>query len=190
MLAVQLAILGVASAAPTKANEPASVARAFYWAYLKTPASGLLVGESRSALSPFLTPRLLRVLDDAKACQDAWTRQQPQGNTDKPPFVDCCLFSSVPDGMPTSSSVGKSESLPDGRSMVIVNFMRKDPPGTYADPAIPLGTIRWRDTLLLQRMEGRYFVDDVLFIDDRPPRTEQLLSESFRSCKDGRFVAP
>ena len=178
------------AAVSTATGTPATVARDFYATYLRQQPFGLLVGEARRALVPFLTPRLLRVLDDAKACQDDWGRQQPKNSTDKPPFVDCCLFSSTPDGIPTSFTAGSTEAMPDGRQKVYINFVYKDPPGTYSDPSVPLGAVRWRDAVIVASLGGRYLIDDVLFIDDRPPKTEELLSKAFRDCTGGRWTGP
>jgi len=153
---------------------PQNLANRFCTAYLKQHEYGLLEGRDRRVMAPFLSARLLRQLDDARACQRDWYRQQPKGSTDKPPFVDCCLFSSTPDGMPTSYSIGETERLADGRYKIVVNYRRK----TKTDD------IRWRDALIVKKERGRYVVDDVIYDLERP----SYLSKSFGECR-GRHYA-
>jgi len=84
MIAFVLLWLSVSAATPD------ALVERFCSAYLKQKEYGLLEGADRRGLAPFLSARLLRQLDDARACQADWYRQQPKDTTDKPPFVDCC----------------------------------------------------------------------------------------------------
>lgn len=152
------------------ATTPEGAARAFLDVYLKQDDSvGPLGGVG--PLTPFLSSRLRGVLADADACQADWIRQQPKGSTDKPPFADCCLFASSPDGIPTAFSLGPTERMPDHRHKVFVDFTHKDPSGTHS----------WRDALILARSGGRYQIDDFLFLG------RSLLSESFRGCRGAHW---
>jgi hypothetical protein len=147
----------------------------FCAAYLKQHEYGLLERKDRAELAPFLSVRLLRQLDDARACQRDWTRQQPKGSTDKPPFVDCCLFAGMPDGMPTSFAIGESEALPDGRTHVVVHYERK----------AGKDDIRWRDAAIVAKEHGRFVIDDWIYDLDRDA---SLLSKSFGECEGRRWV--
>jgi hypothetical protein len=183
-MAVVIAFLTVALAS---ASPPQTAARDFLRRYLKQDKA---VGnfEGGRVLAPFLSARLRRVLDNASACELDWARQQPKGSTDKPPFVDCCLFASSPEGIPTSFELGPAERLPDIRHRVFVDFTYADSPGTYSDPTIRLQTSHWRDALVMVQAGGRYLVDDFIFLRDVPHRPPLLLSESFQGCRERRWI--
>jgi hypothetical protein len=69
-------------------------------------------------------PRSRIVSDDGETCQADFIRQFPEPPPVnppvpqviyKPPFIDCCLFTSTPDGTPTSFTRGPTKVLRDGR---------------------------------------------------------------------------
>ena len=165
----------LASTLPGTAT-PQEVARAFLEKYLKKESSGGL--DAVPALAPFLSQRLLRALNDADACQKDWGKQQPKDSTDKPPFVDCCLFASSPEGTPSAFKLGPTEVLADRRYKIFVDF-------TYDEA---LETRSWRDAVILAESEGRYSIDDFLFLRDAPKAAPTLLSESFEGCRGPRWT--
>jgi hypothetical protein len=168
-------------------SDPKAVTRDFLSVYLKQGTDVGHLGGVRRVAS-FLTKRLLRVLDDAAACQRDWGHKQPRGSTDKPPFVDCCLFASSPEGVPTSFALGPTQRLPDGRHQIIVEYTYADPPGTYSDPTIPLQTAHWRDAVILTAAGGTYLIDDFVFLRDSSKGT--LLSNSFERCRGRHWNEP
>ena len=91
-------------AAAVAFSSPEAVVEQFCARYVKlNDAYGLLeTKESQETLAPMLSKRLLHKVEELRACQTDWGRQQPKDSTDKPPYVDCCIFSSIPDRMPTS----------------------------------------------------------------------------------------
>jgi hypothetical protein len=166
---------------------PRDVAANFLTAYLRQNKSvGTL--EGTRALNRFMSKRLIRILDDATACQKDWFRQQPKDTTDKPPFVDCCLFASSPEGMPTSFSLGPISNERDGRTRVAINYEYKEGPGTYQNSTIPLQTYHWRDALLLVNTGEGYKVDDFLFLRGLPEEQPTRLSAIFDRCRGPRYV--
>lgn len=152
---------------------PRAAVERFATAYLKTEANGVLEGKARKQLAPMLSRRLLARLDEVRACQQDWIRQQPKDTTDKPPFVDCCVFSSTPDGMPASFKVSDAQALPDGRFKVVVH---------YAMKASPQETIRWDDTYVVKKEGGRFVIDDLLYEDGA------AMSASFTNCRGAKWV--
>jgi len=151
----------------------------FYTVCIKEDWSSLtLEGRAQPGLRPFLSQRLWRHLDDAAACQADWVRQQPKGSTDKPPFVDCCLFSSVPDGMPTSFVVGRTKVLPDGRYQMTVDFVRKE----------TRDRIKWRDAVIVMKEGDHFAIDDVVYDVDAAPGRQGRLSGGFQGCRDRRWI--
>jgi hypothetical protein len=157
---------------------PQTVVTRFYTIYIKEHSSGLfLEGRAKRALFPYLSKRLRQQLEDAAACQADWVRQQPKGSTDKPPFVDCCLFSSSPDGMATSFTPGPTEILPDGRYQVVVDFVRKE----------KTSVITWRDAVILLKDGDRFLVEDV-YDADASAREKLEPSERFQGCQGRHWV--
>jgi hypothetical protein len=135
-------------------STPQTLASRFYTVYIKQHSSGLFLhGSAKRTLDPLLSKRLRRLLDDAAACQADWVRQQPKESTDKPPFVDCCLFAGSPDGMPTSFELGPTKVLPAGEYQIIVAFVRKE----TAD------VIKWRDAVIVIEEDDHFAVDDVVY---------------------------
>ena len=166
---------------------PEAAAQQLLTVYLKQDASVDHFDGVR-ALAPFLTRRLLRILGDAKACQRDWRRQQPKGSTDKPPFVDCCLLASSPEGIPTAFQLGSTESLSDHRYKVFVDFTYSERPGTYSDPKLPLETWSWRDAVIVASEGGRLLIDDFLFLRESPRVPPLVLSDSFTGCRGSRWI--
>ncbi len=167
MLAPLLLLL-LASVTPS----PRLVVAKFFSVYIKQDAYGLLEGKNREQLKPFLSKRLLQQLDEVVACEKDWVRQQPKDSTDKPPYIDCCLFS-VPDGMPTSYHVASVEMQKDGRYKVIVNLKMVE----------GREHIEWREALIVVRESDHYAIDDAY----DPDRDTTPLSQGFTECKDGKW---
>jgi hypothetical protein len=160
---------------------PADAVRAFATAYVKQQHAGLLdTRAAKRTLSPFLSGSLRKHMEDLRKCRSDWERQQPKGTTDKPPLVDCCFFSSMPDGVPTSFSIGKSETLPDGRSRVIVDF-------TLAFQG--MDELHWQDAMIVTRENDRYVIDDVLYdVRDSDRRDNGHLAAEYEGCDGPRWV--
>jgi hypothetical protein len=160
-------------------STPQTFATRFYTVYIKQHSSGLfLQGSTKRALDPLLSKRLRRLLDDAAACQEDWVRQQPKGLTDKPPFVDCCLFSGSADGMPTSFELGPTKVLPDGGYQIMVDFVRRE----TAD------VIKWRDAVVVMKDGDHFAIDDVIYDANTASRDTGRLSYSFRGCRGRHWI--
>jgi len=102
---------------PTHAFPSAEVVVSqFFRLYMKQDDFGLLQGKRGPALVPFLSRGLLRKIAELRACQDDFIKHHPDEPSPnggppviyKPPYVDCCLFSGVPDGPPNRFAVVSS----------------------------------------------------------------------------------
>ncbi len=183
----RIAYLAIAVAAAA-ATTPTAAVRDLLSRYLRQGVSADSVQGVR-ALAPFMTKRLRQVLDDARACNSDWARQQPKGSDNKPPFfADCCLFASSPEGLPTSFRIVGTETLADGRVEVSVEYTFQEGPRTYDDPSIPLSSWRWRDAFIVTREGGGYLVDDFVYRRDTPQSPALLLSASFEGCQGRRWT--
>lgn len=172
-------LLLLVSFAQASTSTPEALVTRFYTVYIKEHSSGLfLQGDAQRALLPSLSKRLRQQLDDAVACKADWVRQQPRGSTDKPPFVDCCLFSGTADGMPTSFTLGPTEVLPDGRHQIVLDFTRKE----------TAGVIKWRDAAIVMKEGDRFAIDDVVYDVDPASRETVRLSELFIGCRGRRWI--
>jgi hypothetical protein len=176
------ALLGSALAVPPS---PEVAAEAFLKRYLEGGAVAHLghMGDVRS----LLTPRLRRVLDDASACQRDWGRKLPkEWSTDKPPFADCCLFSSGSDGMPRHFRIVGTKTLPDGRRRVDVEYTFIDMFASRSTDA----SASWThlDAVVLALVKDRYLVDDFVYVGEEPSDASLLLSESFSGCEGRKWV--
>jgi hypothetical protein len=197
MRAVKAGLLLTAAATiaicrPLSAQAPASTAQAlvarFYTLCVKHHVAGLpLNAEAKKALRPLLSDDLYQRIDDAEACQADFIRQFPDPPPTnpptpqvmyKPPFVDCCIFSNMPDGTPTSFTLGQTKELRDGRYYVVVHFVRKD----------MLGVIRWRDAAIVKREGDRFVFDNVVSDEDRKPADYLPPPVTFDGCKGRRWA--
>jgi len=129
--------------APAYAGPP-TVVRQFYEKYLQLRPAGLPTAAQQQAMAPYLSRRLLGLMDAARAYQAEAEKAHPD---EKPPFVDGCLFASLFEG-PKAFRVGRT-TREGGGWKVQVHF-------TYEQG------VAWDDHVLVVLEEGRHVVDDVL----------------------------
>jgi hypothetical protein len=137
-------------------------------------------GEVRERMKPLLSKRLLTYLNNVHSCVHDWTAHQPPQSTDKPPGVDCCVFSASADWLPTSFALQESSALPDGRRRVTIEY-RFDSPHEHA---------RWHVAVYVIREGNRYVVDDFEGGLDEPPSQRWLTVGEMTDCRDGAWVPP
>lgn len=135
-------------------------------------------GKARQRMKPLLSKRLLARLDNLHACFRDWARHQPPNSTDKPPGVDCCVFSASADWSPTSFSLQKSITLPDGRRRVAIEY-RFDSEHEHA---------RWHVAVSIVRDEQSYVVDDFEGGLDDPEADRWFVGAEDPQCKQGKWL--
>ena len=134
------------------------------------------IGATRERMRPLVSKRLLKAVDDVRNCGRDWLRHQPADSTDKPPFVDCCVFSDSADWSPTSFKIVESKSLRDSRQRVIVEYRY--------DSATERG--RWRVALYVAQEQRHFVVDDFEGgLDD--PSQHWFASAGMPECKSGKW---
>lgn len=137
-------ILFVSAASGGQAAGPEPAIRRFYAKYVQLRPAGLPTAAQQKALAPFLSRRLLGLMDAARAYQEQAQKADPD---DKPPFVDGCLFASLFEG-PRTFRIGRT--VADGQGWKVqVHF------------SVDQG-VAWDDEVLVTREDGRYVIDDVL----------------------------
>ena len=152
----------VAAAPPAvlPAAAPEQVVADLYAALNTLRPSGAPTDAQRLILAPLLSAELTGLLQRADAARTAARAAAP---TEKPPFTDGDLFSSLFEG-PTAFTVGKAVSAaaaPGGRLgdlQVPVDLVHTiDPAAGGGEPAT------WTDTVLLREENGRFVVADIAF---------------------------
>jgi hypothetical protein len=118
----------------------------FYEIVVQMQAAGLPSAEEQRVLAPYLTLELQRLMDDARAYQEAFAREHPN---EKPPFVDGSLFTSLFEGLDRFEIV-RAEELGSEDAEVVVRFEYRD-----ADP--------WEDAVHVTREDERYVITDIVF---------------------------
>ena len=169
-----------AIASPVARNEAKAAANRFAQAIVSPGGFSYwqFEGAVRERMKPLLSKRLLASLDDIHSCVRDWARQQPPDSTDKPPGVDCCVFSASADWSPTSFQLQESNVLPDGRRRVTIQY-RFDSPYEHA---------RWHVAVYVAREEQRYVIDD--FEGGLDPGDESwLVAQGMPQCKQGKWVS-
>ncbi len=135
--------------APAPAT-PAQGAADFYRVYLRSHPLGVPNARVRQQLTPFLSPRLLVLLQEADRAE---TRYAEATRRENPPLVEGDVFTSLFEGA-TQYKVGMCEENGEGRAMCQVDLTYR-----VADE----GETNWTDTVVLVREDRRYRVDDVIY---------------------------
>lgn len=147
-----------APAAALPVAAPERVVADFYAALASLRPSGAPTDPQRAALSPLLSAELIGLLQRADAARAEARAAAP---TEKPPFTDGDLFSSLFEG-PTGYTVGAPVSgtdMPGGRLgdlLVPVTL-------THATDPAAGKPVTWTDTVLLREENGRFVVADIAF---------------------------
>jgi hypothetical protein len=134
---------------PTKTGTPKAAAKAFYDILIKHKVSGLPTKDAWKELQPRLSPKLISLLEAARAEQAAFMKKNPD---EKPPWIEGDLFSSLFEG-PQTHREGDA-SVNSDLAEVPVSF-------TYTEGG---STSKWTDTLLFIRGPlGNWLVDDIRY---------------------------
>ena len=130
--------------------------------------------------APYLSKSLLKKIDLASSCAADWHRKNPPPPMLKPPFgwLESGLFSGGNEkASPRLYHVGRTELMKDDSSRVHVRLTW----GRSEDPWV------WNVAALVIKENGRFVVDDVIYLkDDRYPEDPELrLSEALQEGCDG-----
>jgi hypothetical protein len=133
---------------PATAAKPEETARRFYAELKRHQVSGLPEGKAWESIHLMLSPALTKALEAARKEQQEHLRKFPD---EKPPWIEGDLFSSLFEGFQTFTV--KPSKTKGEQAEVPVEFVY-----TYQGE-----TTRWTDTLLLERSEAGWLVDDVRY---------------------------
>lgn len=139
---IWLFITGLPGVSGCSADSPGATVDKFYTVYLKLGTSGLPSRDEEKAMAPYLSERLLHLIDQARLCQEDFGRRHPH---DKPPWAEGCLFASLFEG-PRHFKIKNVITNSDGSSTVKVRFRFE--------------TYEWEDLVIVRRIANRYVIDD------------------------------
>jgi len=136
--------------------EPGAAVQAFYTICREERLSGLPDARQLERLSGLLSARLIALIEAARTRQARFQREHP---SDKPPFIEGDLFSSLFEG-PTGFEPGAVQRDGD-RARVTVHFSHRDERSGGS-------VTRWEDDAWLVRERGQWRIDDIEYRGDWP----------------------
>jgi hypothetical protein len=159
---ISLVLLGTPALARSPASPGTMVSR-FYARYVQLRPAGLPTPEQQKELAPYLSRRLLGMMDAARAYSEKAAKAHPD---EKPPFVDGCLFASLFEG-PKTFRIGRTVAEGEGAKVQVHFSAGKG--------------VAWEDEVLVTREDGRYVIDDVLLAGVGQFNPPGLLSTNLES---------
>ena len=187
----QTASHGRATGAP---DSPEALVRSLYRRVVACPPYGDLEGRELKTFAPYLSKSLLQRFEFAHACSKDWFRQHP-ANDEKAPFgrSESGPFSGANERTgPMAFNIGRSEIENDGTHHVYVKLKWWETSYDAAD-AIHHATVDrpviWEVAPVVTRENGRFVLDDVIYLKDKDMDKEYRLSEVLaKGCDGGRWV--
>lgn len=166
-----------------RASEPPmAVVRSVYTQVISRHPIGVTKGFDMTTFAPFLSQALRHRIDQTASCEADWFRQYPQADM-KPGFgwLELGLFSG--DGENAGASAFQIEGTQaerDGTVRVYVTL-------THAESTERPWT--WRVAAIVRREDGRYVVDDVIYLKDKNNPSDVRLSKVLSNgCRGPRWV--
>jgi hypothetical protein len=151
---------------------------------------GIPDGEDKAAIWPFLSGRLVRQLEMARACELDYLRAR--GTDDgKPEFrwLESGLFSGENErALPAEIAVERIERVKAGAFRVLVRFTYRERFETYGRPPDPSQFFTWRGAMIVAPEAGQLLVDDVVIFRDGSMQVESRLSQAFAGCAGPKWV--
>ena len=133
------------------------------------PIGGIPTPKEIKVLSPYLSGSLVHRIEQAGVCRDDWFRLHPK-NGEKAPstWTEFGLFSGADDrGHPQAFQIERLESKDNGSFRAYVRLTE----GPREKPW------HWEVVAIVIRENGRFAIDDVIFLKDKDFDTESRLSE-------------
>ena len=156
--------------------------RGLYQDLVSRPIGGIPTLERMKSLSPYLSDSLLKRITQARACNDDYFRLHPKNDV-KPPleWLEFGLFSGADDRSgPHTFHIEDARSQEDNSTRVNVRLTEGIPPEK---------PWTWKVAAVVIREDGRFVINDVVFLKDKNVDTESRLSEILqRGCDGSRWV--
>lgn len=159
-------------------NEPEALVRNVYTEVVARHPIGIPRDADMKIFASYLSKALLHRIDVAHACAADYDRQYPDPNL-KPPFawLEAGLFSGDDEqAEPRAFQIERTQSEGDGSFRVYVRLTWGTPPEKPSS---------WRVAAIVVREDGRFVLDDVIYLKDRNREAEARLSKYLSAGCDG-----
>ena len=156
--------------------------RMLYQQLVSRPIGGIPTIERMKSLSPYLSNSLLNGITQARACNDDYFRLHPKNDVKAPlEWLEFGLFSGADDRSgPHTFQIEKARSWEDGSIRVNIRLTEGIPPEK---------PWTWEVAAIVIREDGRFVINDVVFLKDKDVDAENRLSEILkRGCDGSRWV--
>jgi hypothetical protein len=168
---------------PVRASEPAvALVRNLYNQVISRHPIGVTKGFEMTNFAPFLSRALHHRIDQTAACEANWFEQYPQSGM-KPDFGWLELGPFSGDGEnagPSAFQIERTQAEKNGTVRVYVTL-------THPESNEPPWT--WQVAAIVRREDGRYVVDDVIYLKDKNNLSDVWLSKVLtRGCNGPRWV--
>ena len=168
---------------PVRASEsPAVLVRSLYAQVVSRPPTGVTNGFDMTTFAPFLSKDLRHRIDQTAACEADFFRQYPQTDM-KPSFgwLELGLFTGDGENAgPSAFQIKRTQQQEDGAVRVTVML-------THAESDYRPWT--WQVAAILQREDGHFVVNDVIYLKDKNNRADVRLSKRLsEGCNGPHWV--
>lgn len=168
---------------PGLPSQPEALVRSFYQQVVARHPHDLLKSTDMKVFAPYLSKALLRKIDLAKACSDDWDRQNPEPHLKAEMASQFGIFYGERwNAEPRALKIERTQSEKDGSSRVYVDL---------TSAGSPARRYTWHVAAAVLREDGRYVIDDVIYINDatydypEDKPADQRLSEYLAAGCDG-----
>ena len=162
-------------------SQAESPVRRLYQQLVSRPIGGIPTPERMKLISPYLSNSLLHRINQTRTCGTDWFRLHPQ-NDEKAPFAwgEFGLFSGADDRSgPGTFQIERME--PEGGSIRVYVRLTEGTP--------PEKPWTWEVAAIVIRENGRFVINDVVFLRDEDDNAESRLSEVLtRGCDGSRWI--
>jgi hypothetical protein len=172
-------------------NSPDVVVRELYKQVVARKPIGIPQNADKSAVSPFLSKKLIHQLESAQSCEADYFRKHPKNGDDKPEFdwLELGLFSGANErAAPAAAVVTRTEPDKNGSYRVYVRLTYTDSIEANGRKPNPASTFHWNVAAMVISEDGRFVVDDVLLFKDNSTRVDSRLTSSFPGCDREHWV--
>ncbi len=191
------------------AAQPETIVQHMYSQIVERRPLGIPTGADKTTIWPFLSRRLVQILETAQACEDDYFRKNSGSSGDvemampteddkpeehdKPEFVwlERGLFSgNVEMAMPTEVVVEGTEQQKNDTYIVYVRFTYDDSvyyPDRYQVPDSSI-SFYWHGAAVVTAEDGRFVIDDILLFEEDSTTIKFRLSNFFSGCDGPRWV--
>ncbi len=163
-------------------NQAEFPVRGLYQDLVSRPIGGIPTLERMKSLSPYLSDSLLNKITLARACNDDYFRLHPRNDVKAPlEWLEFGLFSGANDRSgPHTFQIEKATSQEGNSIRVNVRLTGGIPPEK---------PWTWEVAAIVTGENGRFVINDVIFLRDKDIGTESRLSEILqRGCDGSHWV--